>query len=137
MKEKYGKYSNFFPKFSWLSQELFRMIEEKLNFEECYYATNKDDIKSNEYQVFYPGSEFVRYLDFYVPARNAWIEFDEGWHKNEECVKSDKKRENEIKGKMKNIRLLRITEKEYLKNKKKTLEKCLKFISKGRRKYEN
>jgi len=125
--KNYGKYSNFFPHFSLISQELFRKIEQKLDNEKCYYAINGIENKNNEYQVLI-GKIFVRFLDFYIQKRKKWIEIDEKRHTNEEVIKKDKKREKEIFGKIKKIELLRISEKEFLENKNKTLQKCLDFI---------
>lgn len=127
--KNYGKYSNFFPHFSMISQELFRNIENELKEKKCRYATNGTENKNNEFQVLV-GKKFVRFLDFYIIDLNKWIEFDEYYHKNKKVIKKDKIREKQIFKKIPGIQLLRITEEEFIQNKNKTIQKCLNFINK-------
>jgi hypothetical protein len=124
--KKYGKYSNFFPKFSFESQELFSKIEKKINYK-CYYATNGKN-RNNEFQVLI-SEGFTRFLDFYVPALNKWIEFDEKYHKYEKNQEDDSIRKQQILSKISNIQLLRISEKDYQKNPESTLQRGIDFIN--------
>lgn len=127
---KYGKYSNFFPNFSLKSQELFKMVEKQLPKDLiCFYATNGSD-KNNEFQVYYHGCDFVRFLDFYIPSINVWIEFNEEHHQHTHMKKKDSKRIKEIKTILKNPNLLVIKKETFLKNKLKVSQKCIKFINK-------
>lgn len=125
--KNYGKYSNFFPHFSITSQELFQSIENNLKNIKCYFAINGEKDKSNEFQVLI-GKKFVRFLDFYIPDFKKWIEFDEKHHKCNKILKKDGIREKQIFKKIKSIKLLRITEQEFLADKNGTLKKCLNFI---------
>ena len=51
LKKNFGKYSNFFPHFSLISQELFSEIEKCIPYK-CLYATNGKE-KNNEFQNIY------------------------------------------------------------------------------------
>ena len=126
--KNYGKYSNFFPHFSIVSQELFKNIENNLKNIKCRFAINGDINESNEFQVLI-GKKFVRFLDFYILSLNKWIEFDEDYHKNDKITKKDKTREKQILKKIPGIQLLRITEEEFMRDRNRTIQKCLKFIN--------
>ena len=110
-----------------VSQELFQSIENNLKNIKCYFAINVEETKNNEFQVLI-GKKFVRFLDFYIPDSKKWIEFDEKHHKYSGILKKDKIREKQIFKKIKGVKLLRITEEEFLTDKNKTLKKCLSFI---------
>jgi hypothetical protein len=132
MFEKYGKYSNFFPHFSLDSQELFREVELLLPNEiECRYATNGSDKANNEFQVLIAES-FTRFLDFYIPSLNKWIEYDEEHHKHNYIAKDDKTREKQIRGKICGVELLRVSREEFTNNRTATIQKCVEFILNGR-----
>lgn len=129
MYDRYGKYSNFFPHFSTESQRLFKLIEERLSSDvKCYYATNGKETESNEYQVVYSNSTFVRYLDFYIPSLKKWIEFDESHHRHRCNHQKDIRREKEIRGSIPGIQLLRIKERTFIDHPDVVVQQCLKFI---------
>lgn len=120
---KYDRYSNFFPKFSWNSQKLFSEIEKNIDVP-CLYATNGSN-ENNEYQVFI-SEGFTRFLDFYIPQYNIWIEFDEKHHKYME--EDDRIRERQIMSKIEGIKLLRISENDFLVKPQEVLDKCILFV---------
>lgn len=126
--KNYGKYSNFFPHFSILSQKLFKNIENNLKNIKCQYAINGNVNENNEFQVLI-GKKLVRFLDFYIPSLKKWIEFDEKYHKYDSISKQDKRREKQICSKIKGVKLLRITKEEFIQDKNKAMQKCLKFIN--------
>ena len=140
MKRKYGLYYRSMPGFSLNSQELFTSIElillDLYPDLECFYATNKKielakKLVTNEYQVLVESvsdSKKIRFLDFYIPTLNKWIEFDEKYHDNSKQLYNDNIREQEIKTIISDIQLLRIKEEDYLNDKDVIIEKCIKFI---------
>lgn len=123
--KNYGRYSNFFPRFSLESQELFNIIEPRGPFP-CFFATNGLKDKSNEYQVRFYGSDHTRFLDFYFPLNKKWIEFDEEHHKRR--ISEDTKRENEIFGCLSGVSLLRVSKEDYLNNADETVRDCLDYL---------
>ena len=129
LKKNYGRYSNFFPHFSWESQELFTEIERRLPVGiECYYATNGCPDKSNEYQVYFNSDEPVYFLDFYIPELRKWIEFDEKHHKYNYMKDYDTRRERSIIVGVTSIELLRVSSDDFTGSKRETVNKCLNFI---------
>ncbi len=116
------KRNNFNDKYSKISQELFWSIYNHLTDQQkndCYFAE-----KNKEY--FVRDEEYIIFADFKL--NNIIIEFDgEYWHSLNETKKKDiiKNKIYEKKG----YKLLRIPEKEYLKNKENVVNKCLKFIN--------
>lgn len=123
----FGKYcrsdNKFVPNFSLSSQKLFNEISLFLNgsYLRSYYATNK-----GEYKIL--TNNGIKYLDFYIPKLNKWIEFDEKAHNRLIKVKQDNIRTKLIKESVKGIELLRIKEKDYIEHPERTIKKCLKFI---------
>jgi hypothetical protein len=125
--ERFGVYCCFAPSFSIESQELFQQIEKHLPKDiKCFFATNGTPTYTNEYQV--QCEAHTRYLDFYVPTLNKWIEFDEEHHLKESVAIEDYKREIEIKNSIKDIELLRISVADFEQNKEEVLKRCLEFI---------
>lgn len=129
LKRNYGKYSNFFPRFSQESQELFTILETKIPCLKCQYATNGKETESNEHQILFPGSAHARFLDFYAEEHEKWIEFDEEHHKYQK--NKDLKREKEIFGSVSGISLFRVDKKEFLKNKEQVVNECIRFLAIG------
>lgn len=137
--EHFGLYSILFPAFSLESQDLFMAIEENLLERlTCYYATKQNELfgtilenghrTSGEFQVWHESNRFCRFLDFYIKELDVCIEFDEKRHENNEAKKQDLIRENDIKRRMPNIKILRVKKKDFLTNKDKILKECLDFI---------
>lgn len=127
-KEKYGIYFHYCPTFSMESQLLFVELDKFLNNYTTYYATKKYTkyAMTGEYQVKVDSKKCsVRYLDFYVKELNKYIEFDEDFHKYR--TSDDIERENEITESI-NAKSIRITKKEFLKDKEKTIKKCIDFL---------
>jgi len=128
LKERYGKYSNFFPRFSLVSQELFALIEKEIGETKCFYATNGNINQSNEFQILHEPSGVVRFLDFYVPEKNLCIEFDEKYHKSKKQQSKDRVREKHIKYAVRKIKILRIKQSDYEGNPNLIVKKCIDFI---------
>jgi hypothetical protein len=111
--------------YSKISQELFWNIYNRLHDKfNIYFATKENNNKNNEYIV--ETEHGIRLLDFYIEELRLCIEYDGYfWHKKRK--KEDLLRENEIYKSIPGIRILRITENEYV-NKEATIKKCLDFI---------
>lgn len=125
--DRYGIYSNFCPRFSLTSQQLFKIIEERIIYK-CFYATNGED-KTNEFQIYHKKSSNIRFLDFYIPEINKWIEFDEKYHYKQAQLSKDEDRVKQIKDILCDVELLRIKEKDFTDNPSDILELCLNFIN--------
>lgn len=108
---KYKKYSNFYPRYSLNSQELFVSIAERTNAN-CIFATCHDKIRLrlSEFQVYNKTEHKVRFLDFYIPELKFWIEFDEKHHRYTKIKLEDIERERQIKEVIPDIILLRVKE---------------------------
>lgn len=125
---KYGRYAKFFPMFSILSQDLFSEIEIRLSHISGFrYATNGIE-KNNEFQVLVCRGNKLRFLDFHIENTPIWIEYDEQYHLSEEQIILDERRTGEIIKEMPNLKLLRISENEYIFDREHTIKKCIKFI---------
>jgi very-short-patch-repair endonuclease len=111
----YSKISQelFFEIYNKLTENIKKGVRfAKLNGEEVFHV-NQDDLK-------------IIMVDF--KCGNRIIEFDgDYWHDNTKQKIIDKKRDEYLKSKGYNI--MRIWESEYLKNKNKIINKCLKFIN--------
>ena len=119
----YNRGKRVIPGFSLSSQKLFDEIKNELKGEyiRSYYATNK-----GEYKIL--TNNGIKYLDFYIPKLNKWIEFDEKHHETKQNKANDNIRTKLIKESVKEIELLRIKEKDYIEHPERTIKKCLKFI---------
>lgn len=124
-----------YPCYSKNSQKLFKFLDRCIKNKQfsVFYATKKDKGKRiGEYRIqvsidrLQNNGVIFRFLDFYILELNKVIEYDENHHKN--FIQEDLERENQIKIVCENIKILRITEEEFLKNKKETMKKCLNFI---------
>jgi very-short-patch-repair endonuclease len=104
------------------SQKLFRILNRI--FKNKNLTLFNGSSYNREYRV--KVSRHFRFLDFYIPELNAWIEFDEEHHKLQE--ESDLIRENQIFNVMSDIRLLRISSEEFNNDKKGTIRKAINFI---------
>lgn len=124
------KWLNNFPKqnYSKISQEMFRLITEKLNDpENVRFATNDPDIKNNE-KILKLGCGVVK-LDFFY--HDKIIEFDgDYWHGEERGNKiRDEIREEAIKIAFPEFKILHILERDYKKNPELTVQQCLEFLN--------
>lgn len=133
MLRKYGRRYNIQPNYSEMSQELFREIEVIIfQFQKnlkCFYATNGETFRSNEYVVTIRQKACsVRYLDFYIPEIKTCIEFDEKKHENPKRKRYDKIREKQIIKAIPDIRIIRIKERDFKQNKQKTIIEAINFI---------
>lgn len=125
-RRNYGKYYTCKPCFSWNSQGCFKIIEENLpNQVKCFYATNGQDYSTNEHQVYHKSGK-VRFLDFYCPELKLWVEFDEHHHTYAKTQQEDKIREQQVKETIPGVKLVRISEEEWLENSSKALAKIYK-----------
>jgi hypothetical protein len=128
--KNFGKFSYYCPVFSKDSQILFNILRKTLPKKFiCHYATNGNKNANNEFPVLVNGKDCCfRFLDFYVPELNKCIEYDEKFHFNLKQIASDRQREREIKKKIKGIKILRISYKDFLESKEKVVKQCVKFL---------
>jgi hypothetical protein len=128
--EKLKKMYGFVNGYSDISQELFKEIHKRINnkFVDIYYAINGQE-KNNEYCLIVNKNK-VRKLDFYIPSVNKWIEFDGNyWHDGARGNQQrDNEREKEIKESINGIKLMRVKETDYNKDKDKVIKECVEFI---------
>lgn len=113
--------------YSKISQELFKAVEQEIPFK-CFYATNGEPGRNNEYKLRTTNS-FVK-LDFFVPGKNKIIEFDgDYWHSeknpNNVCTL---RRDASIIEKYPEIQIFHVYERDYKKDKKGTIQKCIQFL---------
>ena len=117
--------------YSRMSQELFKQVEDKLNgkYKQLYYATNNPNSDFNEYMVVDNATNRHYFLDFYVKDNNKVIEFDgDYWHGEKRGNQTrDKEREEKLK-ELGFTNILRVRERDYKANPKKTIDECVKFI---------
>ena len=126
-----------------VSQELFKGIDIILNEDDIYY-----DGKNHEYVTYLKGLSKSAFIDFFSLRRNKGIEFfGDYWHAHpdlyKECdivslpkgikMKASEIWENDLKRieclkKEYNIDILVIWEKEFRKDKEKTIQKCIGFL---------
>lgn len=115
--------------YSKISQELFDSIIQRGFMHKCYYATNGDAGKNNEY-ILKLESSIVK-PDFFVPGLMKIIEFDgDYWHsdKNPNNICSEQ-RDSRILNKYPMCKILHIYEKDYRKNPEGIINKCLTFLN--------
>jgi hypothetical protein len=121
--------------FSKISQELFWKIWEKIPKEiqaDCYFATNnkgkfQSDI-NHEFTLTLPKGWAK--LDFYVPSKNKWIEFDgDFWHNRQEQVEKDMKRSQEIFIHYPELQCKRVKESDFRLNPDKVINECVHWIN--------
>lgn len=137
-KERQEKWMNNLPKsnYSQISQKLFWAIYNQLSDKlknDCRFATNDNGIKNDhvnkEYMFELPDS--YAKLDFYIPSLKCWIEFDgDYWHGEKRGNQErDRKREDTIKKAMPNIKLKRVSERDFKKNPESIISECVEWIN--------
>ena len=137
-KERQEKWMNNLPKsnYSKISQKLFWAIYNKLpdNLKiDCKFATNDNGIKNDhvnkEYMFELPDS--YAKLDFYIPSLKCWIEFDgDYWHGEKRGNQErDRKREEAIKKAMPDIKLKRVSERDFNANPESIISECVEWIN--------
>lgn len=137
-KERQEKWMNNLPKsnYSQISQKLFWAIYNQLSDKlknDCRFATNDNGIKNDhvnkEYMFELPDS--YAKLDFYIPSLKCWIEFDgDYWHGEKRGNQErDRKREDAIKKAMPNIKLKRVSERDFKKNPESIISECVEWIN--------
>ena len=137
-KERQEKWMNNLPKsnYSQISQKLFWAIYNQLSDKlknDCRFATNDNGIKNDhvnkEYMFELPDS--YAKLDFYIPSLKCWIEFDgDYWHGEKRGNQErDRKREEAIKKAMPNIKLKRVSERDFKKNPESIISECVEWIN--------
>ncbi len=124
--KRFGKFTTWIPRFSLESQKLFRELEQKLNdiFGDIkvYYAT-----KHHEYQI--AQNRHHAFLDFYIPALNKIIEFDEEYHEKYGQKEKDIIRECLILSYFNNnVSILRVKKEDFIKDEQKVVEQCVSFL---------
>lgn len=121
--------------FSKISQELFWAIWKRLPAEiqtDCYFATNKNgkfqESDNCEFTLLLPKGWAK--LDFYVPSKNKWIEFDgKYWHNKTEQITKDLQRSKEIFIHYPELELKRVKESEFRTNPDKVITECVDWLN--------
>ncbi len=136
-KERQEKWMNNLPKsnYSQISQKLFWAIYNQLSDKlknDCRFATNDNGVKNDhvnkEYMFELPDS--YAKLDFYIPSVKCWIEFDgDYWHGEKRGNQErDRKREEAIKKVMPDIKLKRVSERNFKENPESIISECVEWI---------
>lgn len=119
--------------YSFISQELFWKIKELLN-DDCYFAQNDNGVLDNSgknHELRVKTSKSVVSIDFYYPQTNSIIEFDGDYWHSETRKYVNKTRDIDRDNSLKEVgydRILHVREHDYIKDKEKTIQKCLNFI---------
>lgn len=111
--------------YSEISQKLFNEIRNRLPNLEMLYATNGGEYIVDCSPVKHP------MLDFYIPSKKCWIEFDgDYWHGEKRGNQErDRKREEAIKKSIPDIKLLRIRERDYKNTPDSIITECISWIN--------
>lgn len=136
-KERQEKWMNNLPKsnYSQISQKLFWAIYNQLSDKlknDCRFATNDNGVKNdhvNKEYVFELSDSYAK-LDFYIPSVKCWIEFDGNyWHGEKRGNQErDRKREEAIKKAMPDIKLKRVSERNFKENPESIISECVEWI---------
>ena len=135
------KWLESFPKlnYSKVSQELFWEIYNKIkkDYKEIYFATLNNEMidksgKNHEYKV--PTINSYKKLDFYVKDINKAIEFQGTYWHSERNTRDNFSPEKDIIREKQIIdsigcKILNIKEQDFYKNKQKTIQECLNFLT--------
>lgn len=137
-KERQEKWMSNLPKsnYSQISQKLFWAIYNQLPKEikyECKFATNDNGIRNdhiNKEYIFELNESYAK-LDFYIPSLKCWIEFDgDYWHGEARGNQErDRKREEAIKKAMPDIKLKRVSERDFNANPESIISECVEWIN--------
>lgn len=112
--------------YSEISQQLFNAIRDRLpEITDMLYATNGGEYIVDCSPVKHP------MLDFYIPSLKCWIEFDgDYWHgKARGNQERDRKREEAIKKAMPDIKLKRVSERDFNANPESIISECVEWIN--------
>lgn len=111
--------------YSEISQQLFNAIRDSLpEITDMLYATHGGEYIVECSPVKHP------MLDFYIPSLKCWIEFDgDYWHGEKRGNQErDRKREEAIKHVMPDIRLKRVSERDFKENPELIISECVEWI---------